>query len=164
MFRLTAALVTGLAALPIALATPAMAMASTATPVSMTFDEPVLENVNSDCPAFGLPNGGFCGNGVVVPYGHATEMIAFGVACGGGCDVRTVTLSSGSIVMDEYATGGACFGACAGPEPPGRGTLSDVIVGGTGIFTGATGKLSGTVTVTSLQSQVQLSGTITLPS
>src|SRR6266496_3720288 len=118
MFRLTAALVTGLAALPIALATPAMAMASTATPVSMTFDEPVLENVNSDCPAFGLPNGGFCGNGVVVPYGHATEMIAFGVACGGGCDVRTVTLSSGSIVMDEYATGGACFGACAGPRSP----------------------------------------------
>jgi hypothetical protein len=160
MFRLTAALVTGLAALPIALAAPAMAMASTATPVSMTFDEPVLENVNSGCA---LPNG-LCGNGVVVPYGHATEMIAFGVACGGGCDVRTVTLSSGSIVMDEYATGGACFGACAGPQPPGRGTLSDVIVGGTGIFTGASGNLSGTVTVTSLQSQVQLSGTITLPS
>jgi hypothetical protein len=130
----------------------------------MTFDEPALQNVASDCPTLGLPNGGFCGTGVVVPYGHAQEMIAFGAACGGRCDLRTVSLSSGSIVMDEYENGGLCFGACRGPYAPGRGPITDVIVGGTGIFTGATGNLSGTVTVTSLQSHVQLSGTITLAS
>jgi len=64
----------------IAAASPAMA--STTVPVSMTFDEPVLQDITSGCPTLGLPNGGFWGNGVVVPYGHATEMIAFGAGCG----------------------------------------------------------------------------------
>ena len=57
-------------------------MASTTVPVSMTFDEPVLQDITSGCPTLGLPNGGFWGNGVVVPYGHATEVIAFGAGCG----------------------------------------------------------------------------------
>jgi hypothetical protein len=40
-------------------------------------------------------------------------------------------------------------------------TLADVVVGGTGLFTNATGSLTGTVTGTGVQSHVQLSGTIT---
>jgi hypothetical protein len=156
-----AALALGLA--PVAAATPAMA--STATPINMTFDEPVLQDVNSSCPTLGLPDGGFCGNGIVLPYGHATETIAFSAGCGGGCDVRTVSLASGSIIMDEQASNFTCHGACGSPAPPGEpggATLRDVIVGGTGIFASATGNLSGTVAATGLQSLVQLSGTITL--
>jgi len=37
-----------------------------------------------------------------------------------------------------------------------------VIVGGTGIFEGATGTLTGTVRAAGLQSQIKLSGTITV--
>lgn len=168
--RKLAALGTGLAALSIAfalIAAASPAIASTAVPVSMNFTEPVLHDINSGCPALGLPNGGFCGNGIVLPYGHATEMIAFGAGCGGGCDVRTISLASGTIVLDEQASNFTCPGACRSPAPPGQpfsATLTDVIVSGTGTFTGASGNLSGTVTGTGLQSQVKLSGTITLAS
>ena len=41
---------------------------------------------------------------------------------------------------------------------------SDVIVGGTGIFSGATGTLSGTVVGAGWHGQIQLAGTITLAS
>jgi hypothetical protein len=54
------------------------------------------------------------------------------------------------------------------PVERGTGTLADVITGGTGLFEGATGQLTGTVSgaVSNTQpagaSVVQLSGTITL--
>jgi len=136
--------------------------------VTMQFTEPFLQDLRSDCPVlFGLPDGGFCGNGIVVPYGHATETIAFGVGCGGACDVRTITLASGSIVTNEEAGNFTCPGACPTIShfnfgQPFGATLTDVIVDGTGIFTGASGNLNGTVTGTVLQSAVQLSGTIRL--
>ena len=150
------------AALSLAFAAPASA--ATTVPASMTFTEPILRNINSGCPAFGLPNGGLCGNGNFLPYGHATEMIAFGAGCGGACDVRTITVAGGSIVMNEQFSNPACPGTCRSPFPgePFRGTLTDVIVGGSGIFAGASGNLSGTVKSTGLQSQIKLSGSITL--
>jgi hypothetical protein len=161
--RKLAALIAGLAVVSIAFASPAMA--STTTPVSMTFTEPFFPNVNSDCPALGLPNGGFCGNGIVVPFGHATEMIAFEAACSGDCDLRTVSLAVGSIVMEERGSNGTecsrCHNANGGPW---SATLTDVIVGGTGVFIAASGTLSGTVDGTGLRATVRLSGTITLPS
>jgi hypothetical protein len=158
-----AALIAGLAVMSIAFASPAMA--STTTPVSMTFTEPLVPAMNSGCPALGLPNGGGCGNGIVLPFGHATETIAFSAACGGDCDLRTVSLSVGSIVMEERASNftecARCHNENGGPF---SGTLTDVIVGGTGVFTGASGTLSGTVKGTGLRVQVKLSGAITLTS
>jgi hypothetical protein len=168
MFRLTAALIAGLAALPIAFAAPAMAMASTATPVSMTFNEPAHPNFISGCPVF--PDGA-CGSGEVIPFGHATEMIGFGAGCGGTCDRRTITLAQGQVFIEETAASGRCPGFCQpNPVDRGTGTLTDVIIGGTGLFEGATGNLTGTVSlaISNIQpagaSVVQLSGTITLAS
>jgi hypothetical protein len=161
--RKLATLIAALAVVSIAFASPAMA--STTTSVSMTFTEPIVPAVHSGCPALGLPNGGVCGSGIVLPYGHATETIAFGAACGGGCDLRTVSLAVGSIVMEERGSNGTecsrCHNANGGPW---SATLTDVIVGGTGVFTAASGTLSGTVDGTGLRATVRLSGTITLPS
>jgi hypothetical protein len=132
------------------------AAAGTPLPVSMTFIEPVQAQ---HCP-------GNCGSGVVIPYGHATEEIEFGAGCGGTCDLRRVDLADGSIYMDETASNFSCPGACegGGSGQPFSADLSDVVIGGTGIFEGATGSLSGTVNGTGLHALVQLSGTITVAS
>ena len=157
------ALVAALAALAIAFAAPAMA--STTTPVSMTFAETAHPDFISGCPVF--PDG-FCGRGEVIPFGQATETIAFGAGCGGTCDRRTITLAQGQIFIEETSNG-QCPGSCQpNPVDRGTGTLTDVITGGTGLFEGATGQLTGTVSgaVSNTQpagaSVVQLSGTITL--
>ena len=136
------------------------AQAATTIPVKMTFTEPIIPAVKSgDCAVF--PDG-FCGMGAVIPFGHATETIEFG-ACGPVCDFRTVNLAEGSIFIVETFSDPECPGACQ-PNPafPGSGTLTDVIVGGTGIFEGATGTLTGTVRAAGPQSQIKLSGSITL--
>ena len=162
--RKLAALAAGLAAMFVAFASPAMASINTIS-VKMSFTEPIVQNVKSGCPALSLPNGGFCGTGIVVPYGQATEMIAFGAGCGGGCDLRTVSVASGSLVMYETFSNGQCPGSCQpNPAEPDSGTLTDEIVSGTGVFSEATGVLTGAVTAAGLQSHVQLSGTITLAS
>jgi len=136
------------------------AMAATTVSVTMTFNEPVLPDINSGCAVFPA---GLCGSGVVVPFGHATETILFGGACGGTCDLRTVNLAGGSIFLDEVFSNPTCPGGCR-PRPgaPGSGTLTDVIVGGTGNFTGASGNVSGSVLGAGLVSKIKLSGTITL--
>lgn len=148
----------------LALLSPAFAsqaMAATTVPVSMTFTEPIVHDAQSGCPVLGLPNGGFCGSGNFLPYGHATEMIAF--APEGEPNVRTVTVAGGSIVLDETFSNPQCPGSCQpNPAAPGSGTLTDVVVGGTGIFERATGTLTGTVKFAGQQSQIKLSGAITL--
>jgi hypothetical protein len=155
-------LIAGLAVVAIAFASPAMATST--TPVSMTFTEPFFPNVNSDCAAIALPDGGFCGNGIVVPFGHATETVTFGAACGGECSLRTVTLAKGSIVMEERESGGTGCSRCHNEHGgPFSADLTDVIVGGTGVFAGSSGTLSGAVNGTGLQAKVRLAGTITLP-
>ena len=141
-----------------ALASPAMA--ATTVPVSMTFNEPIVPDIHSGCAVF--PEG-FCGSGQVIPFGHATETIQFGGACGGNCDFRTINLAGGSIFIDEFFSNPTCPGVCQpNPAAPGSGTLTDVIVGGTGNFTGASGNLNGSVTAAGLVSAIKLSGTITL--
>ena len=136
------------------------AAGSTNVSVSMSFTEPIVQNIRSGCPA--LPDG-FCGNGVVVPFGHATETIRFGGACGGGCDFRTVNLAGGSIYMDEFEGGGTCPGSChPNRAEPGTGVGTDEVVGGTGMFAGATGNLSMSVTFAGPANAVEIAGTITL--
>ena len=146
--------------LGVLLAVASPAAASTTIPVKLTFTEPVVPAFKSgDCAV--VPEG-FCGQGQVIPFGLATETIEFG-ACGEGCDFRTINLAGGSIFIEETFSNGDCPGACQpNKAEPASGTLTDVIVGGTGIFEGATGTLTGTVRAAGLQSQIKLSGTITL--
>jgi hypothetical protein len=142
---------------PVAFATQASAAAT--VPVAITLNEPKQFDLVSGCAVF-LAREGLCGRGVAVPYGHATETIVFG-GCGFGgpvrCDLRTVTVASGSIYLDEFAGNFTCHnaiaGACVAP-------LTDVVAGGTGDFAGATGRLTGTVTGTGPQSKIKLEGTI----
>ncbi len=130
------------------------AAASTTQPVKMTFTEPA---VNKDCTV----TDGFCGSGWVIPLGFATETIEFNAGCGGTCDLRTINLAGGSILIEETFSNPQCPSCHGTPADVTSGTLTDVIIGGTGTFVGATGTLSGTVRAAGLTSQIKLSGTIT---
>jgi hypothetical protein len=154
--------IAGLLAASAVLASQALAGTSTVA-VSATFAEPLKPALNGGClpsPAYGV-----CGSGQVIPFGHATENVVFGGACGGNCDFRTINLAAGSIYTDESFSNPSCPGVCAGRGPtggPAFGDLTDVIVGGTGIFAGASGTLSGSVTGAGSTGVARLSGTITL--
>jgi hypothetical protein len=162
MKRLFLAMLTAGALLLLSPAFASQAMAATTTSVSMTFTEPLLPDVHSGCVTF--PETQRCGHGQVIPYGQATEIIVFGGACGGSCDLRTITLAGGTITLDETLSNVICAGACT-PNPGDffSGTLTDVVVGGTGEFSGASGNLSGSVTHAGGVAVITLSGTITLP-
>jgi|SRR5215217_7907216 len=124
------------------LATAATAWANTTTFISMTFSEPAQVDFRTGCAVF--PDG-FCGSGEVIPFGQATETIVFGVGCGGTCDLRTITLASGTIFLEETSSPG-CDASCRTyPVEQVIGSLTDTVIGGTGLFEGATGSLSGTV-------------------
>ena len=161
--RCIVALFIGPMAVGLSLASPlaliSQASVATSASVRMTFNEPKEFDLVSGCAVF-LAREGLCGSGVAVPYGHATETVVFG-GCGFGpvrCDLRTVTIASGSLFLDEFAGNFTCNNAKAGAcEAP----LSDAVAGGTGAFAGATGNLTGTVTGTGPESHIQLSGTIT---
>jgi hypothetical protein len=149
--------------LALALVIAALAAAGTTTvQVSMTFTEPLIPGFVKGCPV--APEG-FCGSGEVIPFGHATETIDFNAGSGGSCDLRTINLAAGSIFSDETFSNPGCPGVCQpNRAEPSSGTLTDTVVGGTGIFTGASGTLSGTVRGNGPESQIKLSGTITLTS
>jgi hypothetical protein len=142
----------------------APALAATTTPVSMTLVEAVAPGASAGCAV--LQNGtGLCGHGQVIPYGQATETILFGGACGGLCDLRTITLAGGSITLDETFSNLDCPDACRHNPvaAPFSGTLTDVVVGGTGEFSGVSGNLSGSVNTAGPEAVIKLSGAITLP-
>ena len=140
------------------------AIAATTVPVSMTLTEALMAGSPGQQPCPDIALNFNCGIGEVTPFGHATEEIAFGTACGGTCDFRRIDLADGSIFMEETASNFSCPGVCGshGLGAPFSLTLTDVIVGGTGIFEGATGSLSGTVSIAGFHAQIKLSGTITL--
>ena len=133
--------------------------------VFMTITEPLMDK---DCPldVGGGPGQGFCGSGEVIPLGHASETIEFFAGCGGACDLRTINLDGGSIFILETFSNLQVPGSSEGRGRAlvGRGTLNDVTTGGTGIFEGATGTLSGTVRFAGKANQIKLSGTIVLAS
>jgi hypothetical protein len=133
------------------------AAAATEVTVQMSFTE---QEFDPNCSLVV----GFCGIGVVLPYGRATETIQFEAGCGGACDLRTISLPEGTLTLEETVPDFSCVGPC---DPPGRGhpikaTLSDTVIEGTGIFEGATGHLDGTVTAAGNASLIKLAGSITL--
>lgn len=109
---------------------------------------------------------GNCGAGNVLPFGSATETILFGAACGGNCDLRTITVAQGTLMLDETFSSPTCPGACKiGHGRAGHqfsGTLTDVVVDGSGIFTNASGTLTGSVKSAGASIQILLSGPLTL--
>jgi hypothetical protein len=129
----------------------------------MTLVEAFVPDSHNGCP---LQLDQFlCGHGQVIPYGQATETIVFG-ACGAEpeCDVRTINLAGGSLTLEETLSNAICPGACQpNPSEPFSGTLTDVVAGGTGDFSGASGNLSGEVRSAGGVAVIKLSGTITLP-
>ncbi len=86
--------------------------------------------------------------------------------CGDTCNFREIDLAQASIVLVEKVTNFSCPGVCGSRSfgPPGTISIDDVVIGGTGIFAGATGTLSGTVGVGGWGGGVQLTGTIILNS
>jgi hypothetical protein len=151
--------------LAVALVLTSQAVAATTVPVRMTLAEPLKAGTpgNSVCPDIGIAVN--CGSGEVLPFGHATEEVNIGV-CGDTCNIREIDLAQGSIVLLETVTNFSCPGVCGSRSfsPPGTISIDDVVIGGTGIFAGATGTLSGTVGVGGWGGVVQLTGTITLNS
>jgi hypothetical protein len=141
------------------LATPAVA--ATAVPLTASITEPIVPAFKQgDCPV--LPEG-FCGQGQVRPFGLAQDTIDFGAGCAGACDRRTIVLPQGTLYFDEFFSNLTCPGSChPNRAEPISASLTDVVSGGTGLFAGATGTLTGSVKAAGLESLVQLSGTITL--
>jgi hypothetical protein len=79
--------------------------------------------------------------------------------------LRTINLTGGSIFSHEFFSNFSCpAGLCNHPGRgfPASGTVADVIAGGTGIFTGATGNLNGSVHAAGTAGVAELAGTITL--
>jgi hypothetical protein len=131
------------AALVGGIASAAPAAASTTVSVTGTFAEP------SFFPGCTVTFG-FCGHGVLKPFGSVTEMIEFN-ACGDLCDLRTINLANGTIFARELEL------------PSG---ISGMFIGGTGDFVGASGTYSASVRfgrdpVERSASQVTLTGTLT---
>jgi hypothetical protein len=137
--------------------------ANTTQFVTMTFAEPIHPTA-STCPGF--PDAS-CGRGEVIPLGQATDTVQFGAGCGGTCDLRTIYLAEGSLTLEETISNASCPGVCQpSPVERGHGTLTDVVIGGTGLYQDATGTLMGTVRLAGHNlrpagtSMVKLSGTI----
>jgi hypothetical protein len=151
--------------LTISLVVASQAIAATTVSVSMTLAEPLKAGTpgNSVCPDIGIAVN--CGSGEVLPFGHATEEVNIGV-CGDTCNIREIDLAQGAIILQETITNFSCPGACGSQSfsPPGTISLADVVIGGTGIFAGATGALNGAVGVGGWGGHVTLTGTITLSS
>jgi hypothetical protein len=156
-------IVLGLVATALAFAGVAAAGTSSVA-LSMTLTEPLTSGApgSAACPDIALNFN--CGSGEVIPFGHATEEVLIGV-CGATCNFRQIDLPQGSLFLLEEVTSFSCPGACGSQRPAGGPftlTLADSVVGGTGVFAGATGSLVGTVVAAGWHGQVKLAGAITL--
>lgn len=116
------------------------------------------------CPDIGVDVN--CGTGEFRPFGQASEIVSIG-ACGDNCTLRWITVQGGTIVLREALSDLSCPGACITQWPHGApfsGTLTAEVVYGTGIFAGATGRLTGTLTAAAYEAQIAYAGTIVLVS
>jgi hypothetical protein len=105
-----------------------------------------------------------CGSGEFRPFGRSSEIVSIN-ACGDNCTLRWITVQDGTIVLREVLSNPSCPGACVTQWPHGAlfsGTLTANVVYGTGIFAGATGSLTGSLTAAAFEAQITYSGTIAL--
>ena len=139
------------------------AAATAGVSVSMTLAEPIQPGLVSGCPI--SPMDGLCGSGEVIPFGHATDTVIFGAGTCLGCDQRTIKLPGGSLIFDELFSNPTCpVCGIPGRGQPAAGTVSDKVLSGTGIFAGASGRLSGHVHAAGTAGITKLSGTLILAS
>jgi hypothetical protein len=108
-----------------------------------------------------------CGSATISGLGHvAFQSVAFG-ACGPNCHIRTITFDDGSTLLIRESVVGVISpgnSSSAGDNAPDFLEISQTIVGGTGIFAGATGSGTGRVNRAPARGGiVTASGTINLP-
>lgn len=154
----------GIATAVAALAVTASAPAATSQPVAITITESLRAPVFQTCPDIWIDRN--CGTGQLRPFGQATSIVAIGI-CGDDCNIRSLTVSDGTIVLREIVSDVTCPGACASEWPHGgafRATLTATVVDGTGAFAGATGTLSGTLRAVAYDAQIKYAGAIALAS
>jgi len=137
---------------------------------TVTWSATLAENLGGRIQSpFVCPLGEACGSGEVVGLGQAQDVVVFGGACAGGCDVRTLTFADGSrLVLDEIATGPFVPGhSYLAPQNsfghPARFALADVIdpAASTDRFAGATGTATGGVVFSGGVAIITLSGNLT---
>lgn len=165
---IAARLVVGVPVALLVLATPSLA--DTVLDFHATFVEPAGGPVNTP---FECPPGTSCGTANLGLLGHGSSVVAFG-ACGPTCSIRTITLVDGSqLVIFEYGNlaefaspgnsgqhGYIAFGL---PGNPQFLAVTLTIMGGNGVFEGASGTATGTVKVAGGIAIITISGTIVLP-
>jgi hypothetical protein len=110
-------------------------------------------------------SGTSCGSGTISGLGHVSfQSIVFN-ACGPNCHIRTITFDDGStLLIQESVVNMITPGnsSSAGQNAPVFLEISQAILGGTGIFAGATGSGTGRVNLAPA-AIVTASGTITFP-
>jgi hypothetical protein len=109
--------------------------------------------------------GGSCGSATISELGHVAQQCVQFDACGPNCEVRTITFDDGStLVSHESIVGVVSPGesSAAGANAPMFLDITQTIVGGTGLFAGATGSGTGRVNLAA-NAVITASGTITFP-
>jgi hypothetical protein len=164
MKRLVRLLVVGTAVLLAVAMSVTAAPAASSVPVSIKLVELLKAPPYTfpTCPDIGVDVN--CGSGEFRPFGQATEIVSIN-GCGDNCTIRWITVQGGTVVLREVLSDPSCPGACVPQWPHGApfsGALNADVVYGTGIFAGATGSLTGTLTAAAFEAQITYTGTIAL--
>jgi hypothetical protein len=106
-----------------------------------------------------------CGSATISGLGHvAFQSVVFN-ACGPNCHIRTITFDDGSTLMIQESVVNVISpgnSSSAGANAPQFLEISQMILGGTGTFAGATGSGNGRVNLAA-GVIIRASGTITFP-
>ena len=155
---LTGSRFVALAAIAACLVVAAPAMAETTRAYQATFVENPGASGQATCPP-----GTSCGSATISGFGHVAYQTVVFNACGQGCHIRTIVFGDGTLRIQENVIGSVSPGssAKAGANAPMFLLISQTILGGTGIFAGATGSGTGRVNLAA-GAIIHTSGTITL--
>lgn len=163
----------GIALIATALAVTAPARASTTVSYQATFVEPIGGPAQSP---FECAPGTTCGSASISGFGHSDSQVGVFNACGPGCHHRTVVFPDGSTLVLQVVDQGGPFNfsspgssgangynAAGLPGNPQFLGITETVIGGTGMFAGATGGGTGTVKVAGGIAMGKTSGTLTFP-
>jgi hypothetical protein len=141
------------------------AQAATPVPVTIKLVEALrAPSLTNGCPDIGVDVN--CGTGELKPFGQADSIVSIN-GCGDNCSIRWITVSGGTLVLRESLSNITCPGPCVTQWPHGGqfwATTTAEVVFGTGVFAGATGRLTGTLKAVAWVAQIKYSGTIVLAS